>query len=190
MNFEKAQSTLQSALKERHLVLMSCIGLTIANLLLVIKILGAEEKWVLISQFDTKNRIEVTSQGYSDDYFIHWANNIVGMLLCVNEDSVDWKIKNILEISTEGHGGLREKLKKDAQAIKKDKVSTVFYPKKFIVNQSNQSVDVVGEFLSYFGKDTAPVMTEKSFRLSWAIRTHGVVLLKDFKEKEEEKNVQ
>lgn len=187
MNFDKTKSTLQGALRERNFALMSCIGLTVANLFLVMKIFGAEEKWVLISQGNTERRIEVSSKRYSDDYLTHWANDILGMLLCVNEDSVDWKTKQVLEITTEAHGGLREKLQEDSLLIKKDKISTVFYPKKFTVNQSNQTVDVVGEHMSYFGKDSTPVMREKSFRLTWAIRTHGVVLLKDFREIKDEK---
>lgn len=187
MNFTKTQTTLQGALKERNFVLLSCIGLTIGNLLLILKLLNTEERWVLIPQQDPESSIEVTSKRYSNDYFINWANDVVTTLLCVNPDSIEWKTQKILRITTETYGSLKENLKKDALRIKGDKISTVFYPKNFIVNQSTRTVDVSGEHISYFGKDTSPVTTNKTFRLSWVIRTHGIVLLADFIEVKNDK---
>lgn len=187
MNFTKTQTTLQGALKERNLALMACIGLTIGNLLLIFKIINAEERWVLISQQDPDNSIEVTSKRYSNDYFINWANDVVTSLLCVNPDSIEWKTQKVLRITTETYGSLKENLLKDSQRIKDDKISTVFYPKNFTVNQANRTVDVKGEHIAYFGKDTSPVTTTKTFRLSWVIRTHGIVLLADFIEVKDDK---
>lgn len=182
MNFTKAQTTLQNALKERNLALFSCIGLTICNLLLVLKVINSEEHWVLIPQHDIENSINVSSKRYSNEYFINWAGDVVTTLLCVNPDSIEWKTEKILKITTETYGSLKDNLKKDAERIKNDKISTAFYPKSFTVNQDNKTVEVRGEHIAYFGKDTTPVITAKTFRLAWLIREHGVVLLSEFME--------
>lgn len=189
MNFKFNQETLQKAIKTKDLALWVCVGLVISNILSWIKILNTEEKWVLIPQYDIDHRIEVTSSGrYSDDYYIDWASGVVSTLLSVNPDSVEWKNQQILKISTEAYGNLKDKLATEAQKIKKDQISTVFYPKKFKVDQRNQTVEVTGQHIAYFGKDSEPVLTEKTFRLMWAIRSYGVVLLRDFSEVKNEKN--
>lgn len=187
MNFTKTKSTLQGALKERNLALLACIGLTVGNVLLGLKIFNMEERWVLIPQQNPDNSIEVSSKQYSNDYFINWANDVVTTLLCVNPDSIEWKTQKILRITTETYGTLKENLLKDAQRIKGEKISTVFYPKAFTVNQAKKTVDVTGDHIAYFGKDTTPVTTTKTFRLTWIIRKHGIVLLADFIEVKDEK---
>lgn len=187
MNFTKTKTTLQGVLKERNFALICCIGLTVANLLLILKVTNGEERWVLIPQHDPDNSVEVTSKRYSNDYYINWANDVVKTLLCVNPDSIEWNTQKILRITTETYGSLKGNLKKDSERIKKDNISTVFYPKNFVVNQANKTIDVVGEHISYFGKDTTPVSATKTFRLSWIIRTHGIVLLSDFMEVKNDK---
>jgi type IV conjugative transfer system protein TraE len=186
MNFSFNQSTLQSTLKQRNLVLWCCGGLTFTNLLLVMKLLAQEEHWVLIPQADIDHRLEMTASSYSDDYFVDWANGVVSTILNVNSDSIDWKTQQILKISVQHYGSLKEKLIKDAELIKKDRISTVFYPKQFKVNQSDQTVDIQGQHIAYFGTDLAPVVTEKKYRASWDVRAHGIILLKDFKEIKDE----
>jgi type IV conjugative transfer system protein TraE len=186
MRFDFNQSTLKKALKQKDLALWGCLGLTLANLLLVMKVTGSEEKWVLISQNDITHQVPVTSSKFSDKYFMDWANNVVQTLLCVNPDSIDWKTHQILEITATRYGELKEKLQKEALRIKKDHISTVFYPKQFAVHQATQSVDLSGQHIAYFGKDSEPVVTEKKYRLSWVIREHGLVFLKEFEEVKDE----
>lgn len=186
MRFDFNQTTLQRALKQKDLTLWSCLGLTLANLGLVLKVSNSEEKWVLIPQNEITHHIPVTSSKFSDQYFIDWASHIVQTILCVNPDSVDWKTHQILEISVTKYGVLKDKLQKDALRMKKDHISTVFYPKHFTVNQADQSVEVKGQHIAYFGKDSDPVMTEKTFHLKWAIREHGLVFLQEFEEIKDE----
>ncbi len=189
MRFTLGQSTLKEALRQRDLSAWACLGLVAVNCLLVIKVFGSEERWVLIPQYDVDHRVEISSQKYSDDYFIDWANGVVGTILCVNPDSVDWKNQQILKITVQSYGTLKEKLKEDALRIKKDHISTVFYPKKFTVHRGRQTVDVIGEQITYFGKDSSPVTSEKTYQLTWDVRAHGIILLKDFNEiKREEKH--
>ncbi len=182
MKFSFNQQTLQNVLKQRDLALWSCLGLVGINALLVIKVISQEEHWVIFPQENIDHRIELTASKFSDDYFIDWANGVLNIILCVNPDSIDWKTQQILKITTEVYGNLKETLIEEAKLIKKDKISTVFYPKRFDVSQSKKSIDVIGQHIAYFGKDSTPVTTEKTYRLTWVVSNHGVILLKDLKE--------
>lgn len=182
MNLSFAKNTLSSALKHRNLALWSCGALSVSNMVLAFMLLGREEHWVLMPQYDEEHRLEVTRSKYSDAYMMDWATGILNTLLCANPDSVDWKVSQILKISRSNYGNLREKLQTQAKKIRQDQVSTAFYPTSYVVNQTQRSVDVEGTHSAWFGRDTAPVITSKKFRLIWAVRGHGVVLLEDFRE--------
>jgi type IV conjugative transfer system protein TraE len=182
MNFSFARKTLASALKQRDLALWCCVGLTLTNMVLAFKLAGTEEHWVLMPQYHDEHRLEVTKSKYSDEYLMDWAAGILNAILCANPDSIDWKISQLLKISLNNYGPLKEQLKGEAQKIKQDKISTVFYPNSFKVNQAKRTVEVAGEHSVYFGGDSAPIVTKKTFQVSWAIRSHGVILLEGIKE--------
>lgn len=182
MNFNNTRSTLTAALKHRDLALWACIGLTIANMILAFKVLSTEEHWVLMPQYQDEHKLEVTRSKYSNEYLIDWATGILNTFLCANPDSIDWKISQILKISLNNYGPLKEKLQEEARKIKQDKISMAFYPNSFKVNQAARTIEVTGEHSSYFGGDTAPIITEKKFKVTWAVRSHGVILLEGLSE--------
>lgn len=182
MNFVYAKATLTSALKQRDLALWCCAGLTVTNMGLAFKLMGSEEHWVLMPQYQDEHRLEVTKSKFSNEYLIDWAAGILNIILCANPDSIDWKISQILKISLNNYGPLKEQLQKEAQKIKEDKISTAFYPNSFKVNQATRTIEVTGEHSSWFGGDTAPVIIPKTFQVSWAVRSHGVILLEGVSE--------
>lgn len=182
MKFSFNQQTLQNVLKQRDLVTWSCLGLVGINALLVLKVINQEEHWVIFPQENIDHRIELTVSKFSDEYFIDWASGVLNTILCVNPDSIDWKTNQVLKITTERYGNLKESLLKEAKIIKADKISTVFYPKTFTVEQSKNEISVVGEHFAYFGKDSVPVVNEKTYQLKWVTSQNGVILLKDLKE--------
>lgn len=182
MNLSHYKATLQKTLKQKDLALWVCGGLVVANLILSAKVVNTEEQWVLIPYNNTDLRIPLTTSRYSDDYYITWASYVVNTLLCVNPESFEWKAKEILNITTKRHGVLKEKLTIEAEKIKKEQISTVFYPKEFNVKQSEKTIEVIGQHITYFGKKSTPVEVMKTFKLSWVVSGHGLILLKDFEE--------
>jgi len=182
MNFTHYKATLQKTLKQKDLTLWLCGGLVIANLILSAKVVSTEEQWVLIPYNNTDLRIPLTTSRYSDDYYITWASYVVNTLLCVNPESFEWKAKEILNITTQKHGSLKDKLTIEAEKIKQEQINTVFYPKEFNVNQGQKTVEVTGQHITYFGKRSTPVETTKTFKLAWVVSGHGIILLKDFEE--------
>lgn len=182
MNFNYTKQTLASALRKRDLALWGFVVSTVTNMALVFKLMGTEEHWVLMPQYQDEHRLEVTKSKYSDDYLIDWAAGILNVILCANSDSIDWKISQLLKISLHNYGPLKEQLQEEAKKIRHDKISTVFYPNSFKVNQAKRTVEVTGEHSTYFGGDSAPIITKKTFQVSWAVRSHGVILLEGVKE--------
>ena len=182
MNFLFAKTTLASALKHRDLALWCCVGLTVTNMGLAFKLLGTEEHWVLMPQYQDEHKLEVTRSKYSNEYLIDWAAGILNVILCANADSIDWKISQLLKISLSNYGPLKDQLQQEAKKIKRDKISTAFYPNSFKVNQRERTIEVTGEHSSYFGGDTTPIITQKTFLVSWAVRSHGVILLEGLSE--------
>jgi type IV conjugative transfer system protein TraE len=182
MNFNKTKSTLGSALKHRDLALWCCVALTVTNTVLASMLLSAEEHWVLMPQYQDEHKLNVSKSKYSNEYLIDWAAGILNAFLCSNPDSIDWKISQILKISLNNYGPLKEQLQGEAKKIKQDKISTAFYPNSFKVNQAARTIEVTGEHSAYFGVDTAPIITQKTFRVCWAVRSHGVILLEGLSE--------
>jgi len=183
MNFQFRQLSLASCLKERNWALGCCLVLCASNLALVLGLLNQEEHWVLMPQYHDEHKLEVSKSRYSDEYIIDWAAGILNTALCANPDSIDWKISQLLKISLKNYGPLRERLQEEAGRIKRDKISTAFYPNSFKVDQSKRAVEVTGEHSAYFGGDSAPVVTNKTYRLSWSVRGHGVILLESLTER-------
>jgi len=182
MNFSHTKTTLASALKHRDLALWCCVGLTVTNMALAFKLMDTEEHWVLMPQYQDEHKLEVTRSKYSNEYLIDWAAGILNAVLCANPDSIDWKVSQLLKISLNNYGPLKEQLQVEAKKIKQDKISTAFYPNSFKVEQAKRTILVTGEHSTYFGGDTAPIVTQKRFQVSWAVRGHGVILLEGLKE--------
>lgn len=182
MNFKIYKATLQKTLEQKNLSLWISGGLVLVNLLLVNKLINSEEKWVFIPQYNTDHHIPMTASRFSDDYYIEWAGQLLNSLLCINPESFEWKVKQVLNITTEHHGTLKDKLLKEGEKIKREDISTVFYPKQFHVNQAEHYVEVSGQHIAYFGKKSTPVETMKTFRLSWIVSSYGLIFLKDFNE--------
>ncbi len=64
-------------------------------------------------------------------------------------------------------------LEATAKSLKKDNISTAFYPEKAHIDRSKNELIIEGKFLSYFGKSKSPVTTQKKFSLGWKILSRG-----------------
>lgn len=186
MNFDFAQTSLAAVTRQRNLALGSCLGLVLANVALSFGLLNQEEKWILMPQFDNEHKLEVEGGKYSDQYLIDWATGILNTVLCANADSIDWKVHQILKISRSNYGPLKARLQEEKEKIVRNKISTAFYPATFEVRQESKTIDISGEHAAWFGKDSVPIITKKKYRLSWAVRSHGVLLLENLEDINEE----
>jgi type IV conjugative transfer system protein TraE len=182
MNFEFSQKSLTQALKQQNIALYACIGMGISNIILVSSLVMREEKIILVPLFNVDHRLSIQGGKFNNAYFIDWADSILKTILIVNPDNVDWKIKEILRISSNSYGDIKKSLQDDAKRIKENELSTVFYPKEFTVNQDEEKVLVRGQYMAYLGREKTPVIKDKIYELGWVINNQGVVLVKSLKE--------
>jgi hypothetical protein len=94
-----------------------------------------------------------------------------------NPASIDRKVKRLLEISRSSYTELRDRLLAQARVLKDNGASTVFYPKEYNLIRAKQQILISGDYLTFFGKDTKPVIQTKSFVIGYNRGPHGVILL-------------
>lgn len=185
MNFKFSQKSLSQALKEKNFALYVSIGLGISNIIMASSLVLREEKIILVPLFNTDHRLSVHGGQFNDAYFVDWADSIVKSILIVNPETVDWKVKEILRVSSNDYGDMKKTLKDEAARIKEFEISTVFYPKEFTVNQESKKVVVRGQYMAYFSHDKNPVIKDKTYELSWIISNRGVVMIKSLRDLDE-----
>ncbi len=179
MNFSFRQLSFSKVLKQRNFAFCVSGVLLVSNLLLCLKILTHEENWALIPQFNIDHRSYISSSSFSDEYLIDWADALLRDWLSVNPSTVEQKSRRFLEITSSSYGSLLESIKKTVKKVKEERLSTVFYPKTWEVNQAKNQVHVTGDFLTYFGHDKAPIRAIKTFIVKYERGPHGVILCSD-----------
>lgn len=182
MNINTFKKSLVEVTQQKNLILSVAAGLTLSNIILVFALLSKSQQYILIPEFNTDHRLNMTGGEFNDQYFIDWADGIIKTALCVNSDSVDWRHNELLKISTHSYGQMKMVLKENAENIRKNSLSTVFYPKSFKVDQNKKTVRIEGQHFTFVGKDNRPVIQDKIYEIFWIIGTHGLVLLKDMVE--------
>lgn len=183
MNFKFYQKSLADALREKNVAIYACIGLGLSNIIMAGSLAMRAENIVLVPMFNVDHRLSIQGGKFNDTYFVDWADSVLKSILMVNPDNVDWKIKEILRISSNDYGDIKKSLEDEANRIKNNGLSTVFYPKEFSVNQKSQTVLVRGQYMAYLGREKKPIIKDKTYELSWVINNQGVVLVKSLKDK-------
>lgn len=161
---------------------MGAALLLLSNIGLVMMATQKEERWILIPQMDTDHRIPLGSDSYSDEYLRTWAGSITGDLYTVNPVTADEKARRFLEVAATSYGSLKDDILKSTKKIKSEKLSTVFYPKTFEIDRGTSKVLVRGEFLTFFGRDKAPVSREVTFALTYKKGPRGIILVENLEE--------
>lgn len=178
------QQSLREALRRRNFAYVMSSFLMVSNVLLGLKVWQQEEHWILIPQLESDQRFRVSSHQYSDAYVVAWADSVVRNMLTVNPQTVERRLAELLAIAQKS-SVLEARFQKEARLIKQDQVSTVFYPKEHQI-KGNQ-IWIKGTYQMWFGRDKAPVSSEKTYRVTWVKGPHNVILLADFEEESHEK---
>lgn len=179
MNLKNLHHTLAHALKQRNFAWVVSAVLLASNLLLSMKVMTQDEQWILIPWPETDKRLPLSRSNFSDKYLIDWADALTSRLLTVNPQTADQRIYEFLGIA-ESRGSLEDKLKKKAQELKDENISTAFYPRDYAIRKEANQVWVTGDFHTFFGRDKNPVIQKKTVVLTYRKATNGVILVKDF----------
>lgn len=182
MKLDQAKEIFQVTLKQRNFGYMLSFLLIFSNLGLTYYLMNREEKYILVPMYDINHRAEISNYEFSESYLVDWADSLIHMLFTANPESVDKRIKDVMILSTGSFGALKKDMDAWSEKIKKDRISTAFYPKSFDVFKQKNEVVVCGRLLSYYGTDRQPVVEEKQYLLTYEQAGRGVILLKSLKE--------
>jgi type IV conjugative transfer system protein TraE len=163
--------------KQRNLLLAGLGVMLCSNLALCLLVIGKNERIILLPATSLDHRLIYEDGDFNDTYLIDWANSLLREVLTVNPETVDFQNKKFLELSLASNL-LKEKLDQSARDIKRDHVSTVFYPKTFSIDRTSQQITVTGTFMTYFGQDKNPVVNLKTYILGYTLLPTGVIAIK------------
>jgi len=179
MNLKNIQKTVAHIAKQRNFAWVVSAFLLASNVLLSVKIMMQDEQWILIPWPETDKRLPLSRSNFSEKYLIDWADALTSRLLTVNPQTADQRIYEFLSVA-ESRGSLEEKLKKKAQELKDENISTAFYPRDYAIRKEAQQIWVTGDFHTFFGRDKNPVVQKKTVVLTYRKGAKGVILVKDF----------
>jgi type IV conjugative transfer system protein TraE len=179
MNLNNIQKTVAHVAKQRNFAWVVSAFLLASNVLLSAKIMMQDEQWILIPWPETDKRLPLSRSNFSEKYLIDWADALTSRLLTVNPQTADQRIYEFLSVA-ESRGSLEEKLKKKAQELKDENISTAFYPRDYAIRKEAQQIWVTGDFHTFFGRDKNPVVQKKTVVLTYRKGSKGVILVKDF----------
>lgn len=167
--------------KQRNLLLTGLGVMLCSNLVLSLLIMGKNERIILVPMNAIDHHLVYEDGDFNDAYLIDWANSLLREVLTVNPETVDFQNKKFLELSLSSNL-LKEKLEQLSRDIKRDHVSTVFYPKIFSIDRASQQITVTGTFMAYFGQDKNPVVSSKIYILGYTLLPTGVIAIKTLEE--------
>ncbi|MDA0344668.1 MAG: TraE/TraK family type IV conjugative transfer system protein [Proteobacteria bacterium] len=174
-------------LKQRNFSYSVCVFLMATNLFLLAKVWTKNDRIIVIpSMNEMEHQYHFDGKHIPDNYIVDWSFKLLGELFTANPKTVTYKNTQFLKWSL-NTSGLAEDLGKSAKALKKDNISTAFYPESHSINRDLQEVQVEGRFLTFFGKSQKPVLTHKTFLMSWQLMPGGHMGIKSLKELKREK---
>jgi type IV conjugative transfer system protein TraE len=171
----------KKVIEQRNMASVVVFLVLLSNISLAWKLLGENDRVILIPQNDTTRRIVFDGKSVPDDYLADWASSILSDLYTVNRHTVESKNKIFLNFASSAEQ-LKDLVKKNADRIQKDGVSTVYYPKQFKVDQANKKVLVQGTFMAHYGRDKAPIIDDKSYAIGWITTATGCLLVESLEE--------
>ncbi len=187
MNIDIKKKVAVNLLQQRNFSYVVVVFLMLVCSGLLIRLSNVSERLIIIpSLSDPDKRYQIDGSFIEDGYFKDWAANLLGDLYTANPKTVLQKNKSFLHWSL-STSTLSKDLEKSANALKKDQISTAFYPETFKISRQTKEIYVTGMFLTFFGRSQKPVTSQKTFVLGWEILHGGSVAIRSLKELKNEK---
>lgn len=171
-----------SLLKERNFAYVMVVFLMVVSVTLLAKLWTSKERIIVVPTLASAEKFYRLEGGHlPDSYLVDWASALVTNLLTANPENVDLKNAAFLQWVLSS-SSLSEKLQKTADLLKKEQISTAFFPEKFEILREKRKVFLKGRFLTYLGKSVRPVVVQKSFVLGWKMMPSGLITIETFEE--------
>lgn len=135
--------------------------------------------WLLVNQItaivppEVKRPYEIGANYANADYLADMANYALQLRGTVSPDSVDYQNKVILKMTDpDGHGKLKAELEGAAIRIRRDRISTVWTPRKEAISEKTKQVRVSGSLKTYIA-DVLTSTRDKEYLVEFNITSSG-----------------
>ncbi|MFN7570478.1 MAG: type IV conjugative transfer system protein TraE [Betaproteobacteria bacterium] len=165
------REVLKSQISFQRYVIVGALGLSV--------VLAGGWLWTAMNSVvaivppEVKRPYEIGSNFGNRDYLSDMANFVLQTVLTVSPDSVDYNNKVILKMTDpDGYGKLKADLEGAALRMKRDRVSTVWTPRKEEVQERDKRVKVSGRLKTYVA-DTLTSDREKEYLIEFNVTAAG-----------------
>lgn len=159
MNINSYQAELRKIIAQRNGYLVLAVGLLILCLILAsMTILFSGRERIVLMPPSMKNNIWVANTSASPEYFSRMTLFLSELALNLTADNIDFQQELLLRyVDSEYYPILKPQLVAQADRIKKDHISTAFFPVDIKVDSKHATVIITGDLKSYIGDMALPI---------------------------------
>lgn len=161
---------------------LAAFGLLVANILLAMTIAGTDttEKTVIVPP-TIERPFWVKGTETSAEYLEEMSRYLSTLVLNVTPKSIDANIDIFLRyVAPETHGAIRTRMAVQAERLKRDDVTSAFYPVGYQTRAEKRQVVITGDFVTTVGKQQVSSV-RRSWRFDYAF-TGGRLWVSEFME--------
>ena len=179
-------SALAETVHRRNLWMATALAMVLANLLLSCKVLttSTQEKTIVTPPVLEK-AFWVQGEKVAPEYLEMMATFFAGLALSYTKDNIEGQVALFLRYTDpEAHGELATRLNAEAEKIRRNNLSSVFYPVEVRVREKSQQIAITGDLVTMVGEQ----VTGRR-RAVFALRLHyrnGRLFVAEFKESQDE----
>ncbi len=187
MKLSAYQSQIKKMIEQRNGYLVLSSGLLILCLILsfLIVFLSGRERIVLLPP-SMKNDIWISNKSASTEYLSRMTLFLAELALNVTTENVDFQQELLLRyVDPTYHRILKTQLVAEADRVKKDHITTAFFPVDLKVDSAHSDVIVTGDLKSYVGGTSLPTK-RVSYHIAYRFNafTPLIILFEEIREKE------
>ena len=147
----------------------------LAVLLLLVLLLGfvVVRDTTKIVPTEIRRPYEIGANYANKDYLLDMAGYVLGTVLTVTPESVDYNNRVILRMADpDGYAGLKTALDAAALRLKQERVTTIWVPRKEEVSERDKRVKVSGKLKTYIA-DKLTSERDKDYLVEFSVTTSG-----------------
>lgn len=147
----------------------------LAVLLLLVLLLGfvVVRDTTKIVPTEIRRPYEIGANYANKDYLLDMAGYVLGTVLTVTPESVDYNNRVILRMADpDGYAGLKTALDAAALRLKQERVTTIWVPSKEEVSERDKRVKVSGKLKTYIA-DKLTSERDKDYLVEFSVTTSG-----------------
>ncbi len=188
MNINHKLKVTANILKQRNFAYVVCGFLMVITVILTTKVVFQQDRVIVIPNMN-EGQIHYVMDGkeFPDTYLRDWGYKLLGDVFTANPKTVNLKNRRFLEWALSS-SSLEGDLKKTAKALRKDNISTAFYPEDHKIYRSKRELHIEGRFLTLFGKSQTPVLSKKTFVLGWQVMSNGIIAIRSLEDLKDSKD--